>query len=116
MDLQEIEKKLNILLAGSERKIVFWYDDDGSYEEEIDQLQLSGNSKVFKLTESNHFAAKLLLEYQDLTTNYLVYAPFSRPEDKENSLADIFLLFRTLLLGQAHSADGRAEYSAGMSG
>lgn len=90
MDLQEIQDKLNILLDGSERKIVFWYDDDASYEDEIDQLQLSGGSKVIKLTGSNNFAAKLLLEHQDLTTNYLVYAPFSRPEDKENSLADIF--------------------------
>ncbi len=90
MDLQEIQNKLNILLDRSERKIVFWYDDDASYEDEIDQLQLSGDSKVIKLTGSNNFATKLLLEHQDLTTNYLVYAPFSRPEDKENSLVDIF--------------------------
>ena len=90
MDLQEIENKLNTLLTGTERKIVFWYDDDGSYEDEIDRLHLSAESKVIKLTGSNHFAAKLLLEHQDLTTNYLVYAPFSRPEDKENPLADIF--------------------------
>lgn len=90
MDLQEIQDKLNILLDGSERIIVFWYDDDASYKEEIDQLQLSGNSKVIKLTGNNNFATKLLLEHQDSTTNYLVYAPFPRPEDKENSLVDIF--------------------------
>lgn len=90
MDLQEIQNKLNILLDGSERKLVFWYDDDASYEDVIDRLKLSGNSKVIKLTGSNNFAAKLLLEHQDLATNYLVYAPFSRPEDKEKSLVDIF--------------------------
>lgn len=27
MDLQEIQNKRNTLLAGTERKIVFWYDD-----------------------------------------------------------------------------------------
>ena len=90
MDLQEIQDKLNILLEGTERKIVFWYDDDAAYAEEIDQLELAGDSKVIKLTGSNNFATKLLLEHQDLTTNYLVYAPFARPEDKENSLVDIF--------------------------
>lgn len=90
MNLQEIQDKLNILLNSSERKTVFWYDDDASYEDEIDHLQLSGGSKVFKLTGSNNFAAKLLLEHQDLTTSYLLYAPFPRPDDKENSLADIF--------------------------
>ena len=31
MDLQEIQNKLNTLLAGTERKIVFWYDDDAEY-------------------------------------------------------------------------------------
>ena len=90
MDLQEIQDKLNTLLDGTERKIVFWYDDDAAYSEEVDQLQLAGDSKVIKLTGSNSFATKLLLEHQDLTTNYLVYAPFARPEDKENSLVDIF--------------------------
>ena len=90
MDLQEIQDKLNTLLDGTERKIVFWYDDDAAYTEEVDQLQLAGDSKVIKLTGSNSFATKLLLEHQDLTTNYLVYAPFARPEDKENSLVDIF--------------------------
>ena len=90
MELQEIQDKLNILLDGTERKIVFWYDDDAAYAEEIDQLELAGDSKVIKLTRSNNFATKLLLEHQDLKTNYLVYAPFARPEDKENSLVDIF--------------------------
>ncbi len=90
MDLQEIQDKLNTLLDGTERKIVFWYDDDAAYAEEVDQMQLAGDSKVIKLTGSNSFATKLLLEHQDLNTNYLVYAPFARPEDKENSLVDIF--------------------------
>lgn len=90
MDLKEIQDKLNILMEGTERKIVFWYDDDASYSDEIDQLQLAGNSKVIRLSGKNNFATKLLLEHQDLTTSYLVYAPFARPEDKENSLADIF--------------------------
>lgn len=90
MDVHEIQDKLNILLEGTERKIAFWYDDDGSYSDEIDQLQLTGKSKVIRLTGKNNFATKLLLEHQDLTTSYLVYAPFARPEDKENSLADIF--------------------------
>lgn len=90
MELQEIQNKLNTLLMGSERKIVFWYDDDASYVEDIDSLQLTEGSKIIKLTGTNNFATKLLLEKQDLETSYLIYAPFARPEDKENSLVDIF--------------------------
>ncbi len=90
MDLQEVQDKLNTLLEGSERKIVFWYDDDAAYVDDIDNLQLVDGSKIVKLTGSNNFATKLLLEHQDLTNNYLVYAPFACPEDNENSLVDIF--------------------------
>lgn len=35
MELRKIEEKLNTLLTGTERKIVFWYDDDASYEADI---------------------------------------------------------------------------------
>lgn len=90
MDLQELQEKLNILFEGSERKIIFWYDEDASYQDEIDNLEFADRCKKIKLTGSNNFLTKLLLEKQDLENNYLVYAPFGRPEDKENSLADIF--------------------------
>ncbi len=83
MHLQKIQNKLNILLNGFDRKIVFWYDDDALYEDEIDQQQSSGDNKVFNLTGNNNFAAKLLLEYQDPTIGYLSYAPFARPKDRE---------------------------------
>ena len=90
MDLKEIQDKLNDLFDSDERRIVFWYDDDAQYAEDIDQIQLSDGSKLIKLTGRNNFATKLLLEHQDKESSYLVYAPFARPEDKENSLADIF--------------------------
>ena len=89
MNIEEIQDKLNTLLDGHERKIVFWYDDDAAYEGDIDSLQLA-DAKVLKLTGSNNFEAKLLLEHKDVDSNYLVYAPYARPEDKENSLVDIF--------------------------
>lgn len=90
MDLQEIQDKLNTLLAGTERKIVFWYDDDAAYAEDINNIQLLDDNKIWQLNDHNWFETKLLLEEKDTTSNYLVYAPFARPDDKENSLVDIF--------------------------
>ena len=90
MDLQEIQSKLNTLLAGTERKIVFWYDDDAAYAEEIDFIELAEGNKLWKLNDHNWFETKLLLEERDTESNYLIYAPFARPDDKENSLVDIF--------------------------
>ena len=58
MEFQEIQDKLNALLTGDKRKVVFWYDD-ASYAEEVDNLQLGENCKLWKLTEGNHFATKL---------------------------------------------------------
>ena len=37
MDLKEIQEKLNAMFTGTGRKLVFWYDDDAAYAEEIDQ-------------------------------------------------------------------------------
>lgn len=90
MEFQEIQDKLNVLLSGEHRKVVFWYDDDASYAEEVDKLQLAENCKLWKLTKGNHFATKLQIEEREPDVNFLVYAPFPRPEDKGNHLADTF--------------------------
>lgn len=90
MDLHEVQDKLNTLLSGTERKIVFWYDDDAAYIEDIQNLHLGDNNKLWILTESNWFETKLTLEVRDPDSNYVVYAPFARPDDKENHLADTF--------------------------
>lgn len=90
MEFQEIEDKLNALLTGEHRRVVFWYDDDASYAEEVDSLQLRENCKLWKLTECNHFATKLQIEEREPDVNFLVYAPFARPEDQGNHLADTF--------------------------
>ena len=90
MELHDIENKLNMLLTGSGRKIVFWYDDDAEYEEDIENIHLAEGNKLWVLTDSNWFETKLLLEVKDKQSNYLIYAPFPRPDDKENLLADTF--------------------------
>lgn len=90
MEFQEIQDKLNALLSGEHRKVVFWYDDDALYAEEVDQLQLGENCRLWKLTENNHFETKLQIEEREPDVNFLVYAPFARPEDQGNHLADTF--------------------------
>ncbi len=90
MELTDIQIKLNHFLVEGERKIIFWYDDDASYADEIDSLQLDNSCEIIKLNGVNTFAAKLLIERQQPDTSFLVYAPFARPNDNENPLADIF--------------------------
>ncbi|MBQ8923428.1 MAG: BREX-1 system phosphatase PglZ type A, partial [Lachnospiraceae bacterium] len=77
-------------LNGEVRKLVFWYDEDAEYIDEIDGIQLDGNSKLWKVSENNWFETKLQIEERDTETNYLLYAPFPRPDDRVNHLADMF--------------------------
>ena len=97
MDLQEISDKINLLLSGGSkpslydgRKIVFWYDEDAEYTDEVDSITLAKGHKLWKVTENNWFETKLQIEVRDKETSYLLYAPFKRPDDRENHLADLY--------------------------
>lgn len=89
MDLQNIEEQLNTEFAKSDTRIVFWFDDKGEYEDEVTELQLE-NAKLHILDGSNWFYSKWLLNESDKDSKYLVYAPFPKPSDAENPLADMY--------------------------
>ncbi len=88
MDKDKIQALLSQFFDSPERQIVFWYDSDGCEAETVNELELDG-VKLHKLTGSNYFATKKLLEYDDKNSSYLVYAPFEKPEVKDNWLSDI---------------------------
>jgi hypothetical protein len=88
MDLKQITDRLNTVFTGEARRLVFWYDDKAEFVEDIDGLQLE-NAKVLKLEANNQFKMKYFLERQDRTTNYLIYAPFPKPDVRVNHLEDI---------------------------
>lgn len=87
LNLKQITDKLNSQLRGDVRKLVFWYDENGEFAEDIDTLELE-NAKVLHLEKDNQFYIKHFLECEDTTTHYLVYAPFPKPDIKENHLED----------------------------
>lgn len=89
MDLQNIQDQLHTEFAKSDVRIVFWFDDKGEYEDEVSELQL-GDAKLHILDGSNWFYSKYLLNESDSESKYLVYAPFPKPSDAENPLADMF--------------------------
>ena len=89
LNLQEIEKKLRGEFEAGER-LVFWYDAEGSFEEDLDRLNL-GDAKILRLTENNAFRTKLFLEHEDTEHQYLVYAPFAKPDVRHNHLEDTML-------------------------
>lgn len=89
MDLQNIQDQLNTEFSKSDIRIIFWFDDKGEYEGEVTELQLY-NAKLHILDGTNWFYSKWLLNESDTENKYLVYAPFPKPSDTENPLADMY--------------------------
>jgi len=100
LNFKQITDKLNEEFKGEGRRIVFWYDDDADFVDEVDSLQIE-NAKVHKLEKDNQFYTKYLLERQDVDSNYLVYAPFPKPETRDNHLEDTVLYSRRFYADRA---------------
>ena len=89
MDLLNIQEQLNTEFSKSDTRIIFWFDDKGEYEDEISEIQLD-DAKLHILDGTNWFYSKWLLNESDTESKYLVYAPFPKPSDAENPLADMY--------------------------
>lgn len=89
MNLEEIENRINSIIDEAyHRQIVFWYDENQEFIEDINNIQLN-NAKLHILKDNNLIKTKYQIEFEDKNSNYLVYAPFSQPDDNENYLADL---------------------------
>lgn len=95
MDAEKIIQDLNRRFAAPlpefyQRRIIFWYDEDREFADQLDEIALDG-VKLVTLTGSNTFAVKKLLCEDDLSGNYLVYDPRSITRDDDNWLINVQL-------------------------
>mgnify|MGYP000951925326 FL=1 len=93
MNLQEIRNFLKELFSkplgdGKKRHIVFWYDGNEDFVEDIDSFDIEG-VKLIKLTNNNAFWVKYHIEKEDTTSNILIYSNMEKPAPSENWLYDI---------------------------
>lgn len=70
------------------RKLIFWYDPEGVFSEVFENLEL-GIEKL-KLGD-RPFYTKYHLLIEKPQTDFLLYAPFEKPADKDNWLLDLEL-------------------------
>jgi len=82
------------------RRIVFWNDGDREFEDGIESLDLPG-IQILHLGKTGALETKVLLELEDTTGKYLVYAPFPEPTTGDDWLMDIRLYSRTFRADQA---------------
>ena len=100
LNLKQIADRLNAEFAGDTRKLVFWYDDKAEFEEDMQSVTLE-NAKVYYLQRNNQFYTKYFLERVDTITNYLIYAPFPKPDVADNHLEDTLLYSKRFFADRA---------------
>ena len=89
MDISNVENRINEIISNSEdRQIVMWYDESEEFIEEINNIKLD-DAELFVLDNDNWIFAKYYIESENPDTNFLVYAPFRKPIDEDNFLADM---------------------------
>ena len=54
LNLKQIIDRLNMEFTGDTRKLVFWYDDNGEFAEDMKDIELE-NAKVYYLEQDNQF-------------------------------------------------------------
>lgn len=100
LNLKQIIDRLNAEFVGDIRKLVFWYDDNGEFEEDMHSVELA-NANVYFLQPDNQFYTKYFLERKDRKNNYLIYAPFPKPDVKDNHLEDTMLYSKRFFADRA---------------
>ena len=100
LNLKQIMDRLNAEFNGETRKLVFWYDDKAEFVEDMETVELQ-NAKIYHLQPDNQFYTKYFLERVDKTTNYLIYAPFPKPDVRDNHLEDTMLYSRRFFADRA---------------
>lgn len=94
MNLEQLNQGLEQAFFKEKHRIVFWFDPDQSFEQELDSLSLSDVHVVNMKSESS-LGMKLKLELDDTQGKYLLYFPSNEPEPEKDWLLDIKLYSRS---------------------
>lgn len=95
MDNQQLRHGLQRLFFTENQRIVFWHDPEREFEEAIPEL---GGVTLLRLDHVGALEAKIQLERDNPTGQFLLYAPFAEPPPEHDWLLDIRLYscsFRT---------------------
>ena len=90
MQQSQLTTSLNRCFKNEGHRLVFWHDPDREFEESLSSLDLDG-VKLLRLDEIGPLALKIKLELEDPTSQYLIYAPFTEPNQEDDWLLDLKL-------------------------
>ena len=94
MNLDQLQKGLEQAFYTEQHRIVFWYDEEQSFSEEVKALKLN-DVQILNMADESSLAIKLKLELEDQQGKYLLYFPSPEPETEKDWLLDIKLYSRS---------------------
>ncbi|MEG1091859.1 MAG: BREX-1 system phosphatase PglZ type A, partial [Acinetobacter sp.] len=94
MNLSQLQQGLEQAFYTEQHRIVFWYDAEQSFSEEVKALKLK-DVQILNMAEESSLAIKIKLELEDQEGKYLLYFPSPEPETEKDWLLDIKLYSRS---------------------
>lgn len=94
MDTQQLEQGLSQAFFQENHRIVFWYDPEQSFTEELTNLALQ-DVQIVNMQRESALDIKLKLELEDTQNKFLLYFPFAEPDASDDWLLDIKLYSRS---------------------
>lgn len=93
MNTSQLRQGLEQAFITDSHRLVFWYDPEQSFSEELGALDLKG-VQILNMANESAFGVKLKLELEDTAGKYLLYFPSAEPDMEKDWLLDIKLYSR----------------------
>ncbi len=100
MIASQIADKLRHIFTEENQRLVFWNDGNRDFEDSLETLVLP-DVRILRLDKTGPLEVKTLLELEDPSGKYLIYAPFPEPHINDDWLMDIRLYSRTFRADRA---------------
>lgn len=94
MNIDQLKQGLEQAFIKENHRLVFWYDPEQSFTDELTQLDLP-DVQLLNMDGASALAVKLKLELEDPKGKYLLYFPQAEPEPESDWLLDIKLYSRS---------------------
>tara|TARA_R110001583_G_scaffold34370_4_gene115528 strand:- start:559 stop:3186 length:2628 start_codon:yes stop_codon:yes gene_type:complete len=93
MNLNQLREGLEQAFYKENHRLVFWYDPEQSFVDELPSLSLV-DVQILNMANESALGTKLKLELEDKAGKYLLYFPFAEPDVERDWLLDIKLYSR----------------------
>ncbi|WP_417547016.1 BREX-1 system phosphatase PglZ type A [Marinobacter segnicrescens] len=94
MDSRQLSEGLQKAFFDEAHRLVFWYDPEHAFIDELSNLDLP-DVELLEMAGESALGVKLRLELEDQGGKYLLYFPHAEPEPEDDWLLDMKLYSRT---------------------